>query len=143
MSQPRIPQETRQLVRQRAGGCCEYCRVPEWVGFQDHHVEHIVPRRHGGTSGAANLALACGPCNWAKGTDLTAFDPVSRRVTRLFHPRQQTWSDHFAFAGLRIQPLSRTGRATARHLEFNRPDRIALRRAQIRCGPLDTNLPPL
>ena len=46
-------------VRQRAGNRCEYCRI-----HQDHvalrlHIEHIIPKQHGGTDDSSNLALAC------------------------------------------------------------------------------------
>lgn len=51
---------TRRLVRERAGNRCEYCGL-----HQDEsplavlHVEHIRPRKHGGSDETVNLALAC------------------------------------------------------------------------------------
>jgi hypothetical protein len=37
---------TRQLVWQRADGCCEYCRMrQEDEPFCRYHVEHIIPQQ--------------------------------------------------------------------------------------------------
>lgn len=128
MSGKRVSERTRALVRQRAEGRCEYCRLPEWAAFDEHQLDHIVPRRHGGRNGADNLALACACCNRCKGTDMSAFDPLDGTLVRLFHPRRQAWTGHFRFVGLRIKPLSVNGRATARHLRFNVVERIEERR---------------
>ena len=49
----------RKVVRQRAGGRCEYCHLPEEFSELSFHVEHIIPRQHGGTDDPENLALAC------------------------------------------------------------------------------------
>ena len=46
----------RAEVRLRAGNRCEYCRVrQEDDAFFSYHVEHVVPRQHGGTDALANL----------------------------------------------------------------------------------------
>ncbi|MEI6785494.1 MAG: hypothetical protein WCQ21_31775 [Verrucomicrobiota bacterium] len=39
MSQTRLPAEPRQRVYARAGGCCEYCRLPETYSFAVHQVD--------------------------------------------------------------------------------------------------------
>jgi len=78
----------RQAVRRRADNCCEYCRLPEAFSFiQPFQIEHIIARKHRGPTTLPNLALACDRCNLHKGTDLTAIDPLTRRVVPLFHPR--------------------------------------------------------
>jgi len=136
MSAKGIPTRLRAWVRRRAAGRCEYCRIPEWATFDDHQLDHIIPRRHDGRSTASNLALACANCNRHKGTDVSAFDPVDGQLVRLYHPRRQVWPEHFQFAGLRIQPLSGTGRATARHLRFNAVERIEERRRVAEAGGL-------
>jgi hypothetical protein len=59
------------------------------------HVEHIVPRKHGGGDDLQNLCLACPDCNFRKGSDLTSIDPETGAVTRLFDPRTQDWNQHF------------------------------------------------
>ena len=58
----------RDLVRRRAGDRCEYCQLKqEHLPFATFHLEHIIPRKHGGTDAPANLALACDRCNASKG----------------------------------------------------------------------------
>jgi hypothetical protein len=50
---------TKRLVRERAEGRCEYCRLPQAAQpFIAFHVEHIVARKHGGPDDAGNLCLA-------------------------------------------------------------------------------------
>lgn len=60
----------RDTVRERADRRCEYCRKPDGISVYPHHVEHIISRKHGGSSLLENLAWACFQCNVAKGTDM-------------------------------------------------------------------------
>ena len=55
----------RALVRGRALGRCEYCRLPESSGFVEHQIGHIIAIKHGGGSDPGNLALSCTLCNRA------------------------------------------------------------------------------
>src|SRR5436190_1432000 len=103
------------LVRQRAGGCCEYCKFPA----APFHIEHIIARKHGGATTAENLALACARCNFHKGTDLSGIDPISGAVVQLFNPRKDQWPQHFRWAGVTLEGLTATGRATAVVLAIN------------------------
>ncbi len=51
---------TRIRVRNRAGDVCEYCQLPQGpFPFSLFHIEHIVPRKHGGATLDDNLCLAC------------------------------------------------------------------------------------
>lgn len=87
---------TRRHVRKRAGHRCEYCRLhQDQSPLARLQIEHIIPKKHGGIDVEDNLALACIDCNLAKSSNLTGIDPDTGRVTALFHPRTQTWSDHF------------------------------------------------
>lgn len=43
------------------------------LGF---HVDHIIPRQHGGLTQLDNLALACLHCNRHKGPNLAGLDPL-------------------------------------------------------------------
>jgi hypothetical protein len=117
----------RRRVMERAGGCCEYCLVPDSISFYAHEIDHIVAEKHGGSSEAENLACACWRCNRHKGSDLTSLDPDTGLVVQLFHPRIQRWADHFRLNGAFLVPISATGRATAALLHFNQPARIAER----------------
>lgn len=57
---------TREFVRRRAGGPCEYCRLPEFADEWPFHVDHVVARVHGGTDDMANLCWSCTQCNLSK-----------------------------------------------------------------------------
>ncbi len=125
----------RQLVRQRAGDRCEYCGLrQEHDQFHRFHVEHIMARQHGGRDDPENLALACHQCNLHKGPNLSGLDPDSNRMTRLFHPRRDRWTEHFAQEGARIVGLTAVGRATAWLLEMNSEERVELRRLVMELG---------
>lgn len=118
----------RQLVRDRAGNRCEYCRIRQAADpLFAFHVEHIVPRQHGGPTVESNLALSCHHCNLHKGPNLTAIDLDTRAVAILFHPRRQTWEQHFMLQGPLVVGLTPTGRATVRLMSMNDPQRLRLR----------------
>ncbi len=117
----------RRLVRQRAGGRCEYCQLPQHAVDLAFHIEHIVARQHGGADDSENLALSCDRCNLNKGPNLTAIDPVTRQIIPLFHPRRDAWSEHFDLAGAEIGGKTPTGRATVKLLRMNSTRRRELR----------------
>ncbi len=110
---------TRDFVRRRAGGRCEYCLLPEANLEAKHHVEHIVARQHGGGDETGNLALACHYCNRHKGPNLSGIDPDTGVLVPLFNPRTDSWSAHFVFRGMRIEGTSPMGRATVNVLAMN------------------------
>jgi hypothetical protein len=58
----------RILVRSRAGNRCEYCHLSQDHSHLIHHIEHIVARKHGGSSDPDNLALARSPVQSFQGT---------------------------------------------------------------------------
>jgi len=76
-----------------------------------------------------NLALGCRSCNQFKADAVTAIDPISGEMTRLFHPRTDRWSEHFTVAvdGL-ITSNTPIGRATIEKLRINSPRQLAARR---------------
>jgi hypothetical protein len=117
----------RELVRDRAGARCEYCHLPQPFSELKFHVEHIIPRQHGGPDTPENLALACPECNLLKGPNLTSVDPTTGRVVRLFHPRSDKWAEHFVQRGARISGLTPFGRATVSLLKMNDPQRLDVR----------------
>lgn len=54
----------------RQGGRCALCGQP--LDPTGVHVDHIVPRKHGGTNNEQNLQLVCSRCNLLKGARLAA-----------------------------------------------------------------------
>jgi hypothetical protein len=120
----------RRLVRRRADGRCEYCRLVQNMEPLSFHIEHIVSRQHGGTDSPDNLALACHHCNLRKGTNLTAIDTDAGLLTRLFHPRQDVWEQHFIERAGEVIGRTAVGRATVRLLKMNDRGRLRLRAVQ-------------
>jgi hypothetical protein len=118
----------RDQVRVRAGGRCEYCQLQEVDDAYSFHVEHVVPRKHGGRTVLSNLAFACHQCNLHKGSNLAGIDPKTNVMVELFDPRRHVWGEHFRTSGARIQGLSDVGRATIAVLAMNDDDRIDQRR---------------
>ena len=116
------------MVRERACGRCEYCRMAEsWEPFFSYHIEHITAVQHGGQDKVANLAFACNHCNLIKGPNLTSIDPDTGKVTVLFHPRTDRWDAHFCRVGDQIRGLTDIGRTTVFLLQMNAPPRAELR----------------
>lgn len=124
-----IPAALVREVRERAGDTCEYCRLPQDSQEATFHVDHIWPRIAGGPTEASNLSLACVSCSLHKAARLVAEDPQTGGRVHLFHPRRDTWHEHFQLtAEFRIEGQSPTGRATITALKMNRPAIIAIRR---------------
>ncbi|MBX9792353.1 MAG: HNH endonuclease [Pirellulales bacterium] len=120
--------DMRDKVVHRANGRCEYCRLPQAILSVRFHVEHVVPRIHGGTDSLENLALACPRCNCYKGPNLTSRDPLTGNVTRLFDPRRQNWQDHFRSIDDNLVGITDVGHATIHLLRMNDEHRLRLRR---------------
>lgn len=134
MSTTHIPLTLRQQVYERAAGRCEYCLIPEIAAFSPHEIDHVISQKHGGQTEAENLALACTLCNKHKGSDIASVDPESNKIIPVYHPRQNRWMDHFQLSGAQIIPLTPTGRATVRLLQFNHPDRVEERELLLAAG---------
>ena len=116
------------VVRERAGRCCEYCRFPESVARLAFHLDHIVARQHGGETTLDNLAFACCYCNRYKGPNVAGVDPESHRIVELFDPRRHAWDQHFRWQGALLIGRTPIGRATIQLLRINRPIAVATRR---------------
>jgi len=85
-----------ELVWERAGQKCEYCRFPieyAWLPFQ---VDHINAEKHGGALTDSNLALSCYYCNSFKGPNIAGIDPFGDPDTaiQLSHPRKDDWASN-------------------------------------------------
>lgn len=120
---------TREAVRKRARDRCEYCHLRQSdAPFLKHQIEHIVPVQHKGGDQLGNLALACYRCNKLKGPNLSAIDPRTGKVVRLFNPRKQRWNEHFSIRGILVLARTAVGRATVELLQMNAVRRQSLRR---------------
>ncbi len=127
-----IPAKIREAVEKRAKYVCEYCLIPQMDAHFIHHIDHILPRQHGGRTVLENLALACWRCNINKGTNVGTFDLETRNLTRFFNPRIDIWSENFHLHENGIfELLTAESRVTARILKFNDSERIEERRELI------------
>jgi hypothetical protein len=130
-----MKRSVRALVRSRADGRCEYCRLHESdQPLLSFHVEHIVAKKHRGDDDPSNLAWCCLECNLGKSSNLSGRDFVTARVVRLFHPRRQRWRRHFTWDGGELVGLTPCGRATVEVLNINAAHRVALRELLIEGG---------
>jgi hypothetical protein len=123
-----INSELRQLVWSRAGGRCEYCRMPEACDPLPFAIDHIRPQYHHGPTIAENLCVSCFNCNTFKAVNVAGHDPDTGELTPLFHPRGDNWEEHFEWYGPRLQGLTRVGRTTIDVLRINLLERVEHRR---------------
>lgn len=122
-----VPDTLRQEVIERAKYQCEYCLMHERDSIYSHEVDHIIPEKHRGETVSSNLCYACLDCNRNKGSDFGSFDPETDEVVLLYHPRQDTWSDHFQLDGARIIAKTAKGRVTEFVLKLNAAKRLSNR----------------
>lgn len=122
-----MSESLRRETKLRAGNCCEYCGLAQSDSMMSLHVEHILPKQHGGITVSENLALACPSCNLHKGPNLTGIDPDTAQVCRLFHPRRDRWLDHFRREGARVIGITPIGRTTTWLLGMNSEEQMSLR----------------
>jgi len=114
MSKTPIPSVLRLAVAERAQSACEYCRLPERLGFTQYEVDHVIAEQHGGKTVPDNLAYACLICNRHKGPNLSSIDPQTGEPTWLYNPRTQRWHEHFQLNhDGAINGVTAAGRATA------------------------------
>lgn len=122
-----MDETTQEQVRERAGGQCEYCHLPEAHVLTPFQVEHVVAKQHRGSDTLSNLAYACLRCNLHKGPNLAGIDPKTKRLTRLFDPRRHRWSKHFRWQEALLIGKTAVGRTTVEFLAVNDSTRVALR----------------
>lgn len=120
-----------QAVRDRAGGLCEYCHAMQWSYPERFQIDHVIAKQHGGLDAENNLALCCLECNRRKGPNIASIDPVTRQIVRLFHPRQDRWSEHFIWNRSTLVGMTSIGRATVALLDINRLPRLVVRESLI------------
>ena len=125
-----VPSALAARVRRRAENRCEYCRMSQSLQGASFHIEHIIPRKHGGRTVSENLALACPGCNLHKADRTRANDEVTGESVPLFHPRRSEWGQHFEWKGTRVRGRTATGRATISALQINQARRVLIRDAE-------------
>jgi hypothetical protein len=129
-----INAELRQSVIERAGDCCEYCRISQEDNRFTFHVDHIISEKHEGVTEIDNLCLSCPYCNTYKGSDIGSIDRETSELTSFFNPRIHYWNGHFELDGASIEPLTPEGRVTVRMLRLNSDERLMERDGLLQLG---------
>jgi hypothetical protein len=113
--------ELRQQLLEADDQRCAYCQTTQANSGHPMVVDHVVPSRKGGKPEFDNLCFACHRCNEFKGATTVLEDPLSGEMTPLFHPRRQTWGEHFTWdaTGIRLVGLTAVGRVTVIALNIN------------------------
>jgi hypothetical protein len=122
-----VERALEDLIWERARSRCEYCLLPARYAEAPFQIDHIIARKHGGATITGNLALSCYACNSYKGPNIASLDPDTGRLVRLFHPRKDRWSDHFAWNGATLVGQTAIARATIQALWMNHPLVVEIR----------------
>jgi 5-methylcytosine-specific restriction endonuclease McrA len=136
VSRKQIPVDLKLRVRIAAGNRCGYCLNPQRLLPWELEIEHIRPSAHGGADEEENLWLACRSCNSFKGAQTRGHDPMTNRTVRLFNPRRQKWSRHFAWSpdGTQIIGLTASSHSTVIALILNNIFAVSARREWVLAG---------
>ena len=129
-----ISDTLRNIVFERAKGKCEYCLISEADTFHALQIEHIISVKHGGSSFAENLALACSVCNRNKGSDVGTYLFSSDEFIRFFNPRKDNWEEHFYLKDGLILHKTKIGEGTIKILGFNSEELVVDRKMLIQVG---------
>lgn len=131
-----IAAKLRRRVRARFANCCAYCRTAEDLSVSIFEFEHIVPRAIGGATVYENLCFSCPTCNRWKANRTTAYDATTGQDVPLFHPQNESWTDHFNWSEdtAVVVGLTPVGRATLSLLRMNRPQLVRMRRMWVAMG---------
>jgi len=126
--------ELRRSVRDNFC-CCAYCQTHESLSVVIFEIEHILPVSKGGATEFGNLCLACPACNRYKPFRTHGTTDIGIE-SRLFHPQQDGWLDHFdrSVGGTVIVGLTEIGEATVNTLRMNRQQVVDVRSLWVDAG---------
>lgn len=121
-----ISKKVRLIVSERANYCCEYCQCIAKFIPVPFVMEHIIPQVKGGSDKINNLAFSCHHCNGTKYNKTEAIDSITQKKIDLFHPRNDSWTEHFKWNDdfMKIIGITPKGRATIETLKLNRENVI-------------------
>jgi hypothetical protein len=131
-----LPGELRRQLEKVDDHRCAYCQTLQTNSGQGMVPDHIIPESKGGERTFDNLCFSCRLCNEYKGSHTTGIDPLTGETMPLFHPRQQSWQEHFAWEedGTRMIGLTAVGRATILTLQINNEIVVPARQRWVSAG---------
>ncbi len=132
----RISAELEKKIREAAKYRCGYCLSPQILMPLKLEIEHLHPISKGGTNDKENLWLSCRKCNSHKASKIYGFDSILSKRAKLFNPRKQIWSEHFAWNIEKNLIIGKTsvGRATVNALKLNNEFLVTARQFWISFG---------
>jgi hypothetical protein len=108
--------------------------MPQEYDRFTHEIDHVPAKKHGGSTTADNLVLACFPCNNHKGSNIAGRDRATKKLTALFNPRRHKWARHFRWNGPELVGKTPIGRVTVAVLKINLLERLQFRQSLIEEG---------
>ena len=88
----------RLSLANQSNSCCHYCGFRDWPIYLT--IDHVIPKRSGGTNGIENLLLSCKQCNNLKGHTSYEEFLIKRHnpnwVKRRLHAMKKHAEDWFA-----------------------------------------------
>ncbi len=98
-------------------------------------VDHIIPVSKNGPTTFDNLCFSI-TTNSFKNERTHHQDPLTGNLTAIFHPRRDSWADHFQWDedGIYLTAITATGRATLLALQMNNDAIIDARRKWVAVG---------
>jgi hypothetical protein len=131
-----ISDRLRQQVMIAADYRCEYCKASARITGTPLVIDHVFPQSLGGEDDVENLAAACYRCNLLKNNKTQVQDVETGEQTRLFNPRSDVWSEHFAWTegGQLLVGLTAIGRVTVLALRLNNDNLVVARSLWIAAG---------
>lgn len=135
-----MDKELEREVWRRAKNRCEYCLLGQNESLISFQIDHILARKHKGTTVANNLALSCYYCNTYKGPNIAGKDPVTRKIVKLYNPRRHKWSRHFRWNDVVLIGRTAIGRATIAVLEINHHEALVHRASLVMEGKFPPDL---
>jgi len=85
-----------QMIYERDNFTCQYCGLNASKDFDtwwyaNFNIDHIKPRRHGGTDDPSNLALSCHTCNLYKKDSLCHSLEEAREIIGKKRQQAEKW----------------------------------------------------
>ncbi len=88
-----VPRSLQQHIRERVGGLCESCHLPDTSTTLPFQIDHIIAEKPAGRTILENLAYCCLHGNALKGPNIAGVDRETQEVVRVFHPRNDRWEE--------------------------------------------------
>jgi len=92
--------DPRQHIYERDNFTCRYCG---WSGVTNFDqgllgsltIDHVVPKKHGGSEEDSNLVVACHVCNMLKGQEKCSSIENDREIIARKRAKYRTWFENF------------------------------------------------